>query len=392
MNTWDAIVVGAGYLGCSISYYLSKAGLKTVLIDQGSIGAGASSANYGNIQVQDAELEHSLPMVLAGRASFETLQEELEADFGLRTLGSLLIAEREQHVPGLKDRAAQLRANGIAVDWLDRADLKRLEPHLAADQTFGALFNPNEMQINPFRLMWAFVHQARQHGLDLLLRTPVTGFMVQSGRLLGVKTDRDLLYGGITILATGAWSRHLGDQLGLNIPVHHVRGQAAATSHVGNLLRNYLASAAFFEEAHAESDLDRQAGPAAVLAIAPTVRGNLLLGETAEVVDHFGRESDVAGLLAIRRVALRFIPELRQASIIRSWAAPVAFTTDGRPYLGPVTGLGGLLLAVAFRSTVVITPLIGRTISQLVVSGQSELDISPVFTHQGSIRLDSHNH
>ena len=377
MSNWDVIVVGAGYLGCSISYYLSQAGLKTVLIDQGGIGAGASSANYGNIQVQDAELEHSLPMVLAGKACYETLPQELRADLGLRRLGSLLIAEREEHIAGLKDRAAQLRAAGIAVEWLNRADLQRQEPHLAVDQTFGALFNPDEMQLNPFKLMWAFVKQGQQHGGELRLHTPVTGFIVRNGRLLGVRTNQGQLYGGITILATGAWSGHLGNQLGINIPVKHVHGQAAVTSHVGSLLRNYLSTAAFFEDAHVESELDQDALPPAALAIAPTVHGNLLLGEAAEVVDHFRTESDAAGIMAISKVALRFIPSLRQASIYRSWAAPTAFTGDGRPYLGPVAGLEGLLLAIAFKSTVVITPLIGRTITQLVVNGQTELDITP---------------
>ena len=50
-NTFDAIVVGAGYIGSSIAYHLSKAGLKTALFDQGPFAAGASRANYGNIQI-----------------------------------------------------------------------------------------------------------------------------------------------------------------------------------------------------------------------------------------------------------------------------------------------------------------------------------------------------
>jgi sarcosine oxidase subunit beta len=74
---------------------------------------------------------------------------------------------------------------------------------------------------------------------------------------------------------------------------------------------------------------------------------------------------------------LRFLPVLRSAQILRSWAAPVAFTADDKPFVGPVEGLEGLLLALAFKSTVVITPLIGQTIAQLVTDGHSRLDISP---------------
>lgn len=374
MSSWDAIVVGAGYIGCSISCYLSQAGLKTLLIDQGGIGAGASSANYGNIQIQDAELAHSLPMVLAGKASYETLSDDLEAELDLRTVGSLLIAEKEDHVTLLKDRAVQLRAAGVSAEWMDRGDLKRVEPNLAVDQTFGALFNPDEMQLSPFKLMAAFVHQAKKHGCAFQLNTPVTGFIREHGRLLGVKTGQGQQLGAVTILASGAWSKQLGKQLDLDIPIKHVHGQAAVTSHVGSMLRNVLSSAAFFEDAHAE---DHNAPLAAALAIAPTAHGNLILGEASEVVDHFRKESSAAGIAAICDVAMRFLPGLSTANILRSWAAPVAFTEDGRPYLGPVSELEGLLLAVAFKSTVVITPLIGRVITQLVTTGHTELDIAP---------------
>ena len=188
MAAFEAIVIGAGYIGCAISYYLAQAGLKTVLVDQGGIAAGASKANYGNIQVQDAELDHSLPMVLAGRPGFETLADELGQDIGLRRVGSLLIAETESHVSGLLARAQRLQLAGVAVEWLSPPDLARLEPHLNVSQTHGALYNSNEAQINPFQFIWAFVRQARKKGLQLRLHSPVEDFIIANGRVKGVVT------------------------------------------------------------------------------------------------------------------------------------------------------------------------------------------------------------
>ena len=74
MLTFDAVVVGAGYIGCSVAYHLANAGLRTVLIDRRESAGEASRANYGNIQVQDAELDHSLPMIQAGYACFADLE------------------------------------------------------------------------------------------------------------------------------------------------------------------------------------------------------------------------------------------------------------------------------------------------------------------------------
>jgi glycine/D-amino acid oxidase-like deaminating enzyme len=66
-HTFDVIVVGAGYIGSSVAYHLCSAGLKTALFDQGSMAAGASRANYGNIQIQDMELSRSVEMITQGR-------------------------------------------------------------------------------------------------------------------------------------------------------------------------------------------------------------------------------------------------------------------------------------------------------------------------------------
>lgn len=378
MTTFDAIVVGAGYIGSAISYYLTLAGVKTALVDQGGIAAGASRANYGNIQVQDAELDDSLPLVLAGRASFETLPAELEANFDLRSIGSLLVTETESQVAGLLTRAERLRRAGVAVEWLAPAELARLEPFLDVTQTCGALYNPAEAQLNPFKLIWAFIHQARLGGLQLLLDTPVEDFVLAPGRVRGIITPHGRLESEVTILATGAWSAPLGRKLGLHLPVKHVHGEAAVTGYVGPVLTNHLSSAVFFEAVHHDDEADSQTHqPKAVLAIAPTVHGNLLLGEAAAEVDHFDNGSSPAAPGAISQVALRFLPMLRQVRLVRSWAAPVAFTTDDKPFVGPVTGLAGLLLAVAFKSTVVIAPVIGQAMAQLVMAGRSDLDLSP---------------
>ena len=377
MATFDAIVIGAGYIGSAISYYLTKAGLKTALVDQGGLAAGASRANYGNIQIQDAELDHSLPMVLAGKAAFDALEEALDHDIGLRLIGSLLIAESESQAIGLQTRAARLRASGVAVEWLNQEDLRRIEPHLDAGQTFGALYHPDEGQVNPFKLIYAFVHRAQQQGLHLQLHSPVEDFILGNGKVRGVVTPQGRLESKVTIMATGAWSAVVGQKLGLDIPVLHVHGQACATGYVGNLLNNHVASAAFFESIHADQQPAENGGPQATLAIAPTAEGNLLLGEASAVARSFSSHTHPAALKAISQVARRFIPALNSAQILRTWAAPVAFTADNRPFLGPVAGLEGLLLAVAFKSTVIITPLIGQVIAQLVSAGRSDLDISP---------------
>ena len=72
-----------------------------------------------------------------------------------------------------------------------------------------------------------------------------------------------------------------------------------------------------------------------------------------------------------------YFPALRSLRVLRGWATPVAFTRDGLPFLGPVKEIPGLILATAFKSTVIVTPLVGELVTHLVMGEQTGLDLAP---------------
>jgi glycine/D-amino acid oxidase-like deaminating enzyme len=370
-HTCDALVIGAGYIGCSVAYHLAAAGLRTALLDRGGIAAGASSANYGNVQVQDAELSHSLPMITAGLACFEHLEEELGCAVGYRPLGSLLLIETESQWQTMAARLPGLHAAGIRAEIVPADHLPQLKPLLDARSVLGACYYPNEGQLYPFALMWAYLHRALGYGLSLHTHTEVVSFEVQGGRLRGVQTNRGYFSAGVVVLCTGAWTAQLGQALGRKWAIHHVHGQALVTEVTPMRLGSHIASAAFFE------DIEGSNSNGAVLAISQTGHGNILLGEAGLVTDDLGSAATAGGQVAITEMVSRYFPALRQLRILRGWAAPVAFTPDGLPYFGPVSDILGLILATAFKSTVIVTPLVGKTIKQLVVDGNTSLDLTP---------------
>jgi sarcosine oxidase subunit beta len=375
MPTYDALVIGAGYIGCSVAYHLTQAGLRTALIDRGGIGAGASTANYGNIQVQDAELDHSLPLIRAGYACFETLEEELGSPVGLKRLGGLLLIENESQWQVMAARLPQLHAAGIQAEMVPAEHLPELEPLLDPTSVLGACYHEHEGQVYPFSLLWAYVRRGLERGLALHLGVEVTGMDIQNGRVQRLRTSEGDFSAGVVALCTGAWTRPLGRAAGRVWDIPHVHGQAFVTEAAPDLrLRNHIASAAFFEEAHEDGDAG---GEHAVLAISQTGDGHFLLGEAARTTDDLGKAATPAGQAAIARVVGRHFPALRRLRVLRGWAAPVAYTHDGLPYFGPVADIEGLFLATAFKSTVIVTPLAGRTIAQLVVDGRTDLDLSP---------------
>ena len=369
----DAVVIGAGYIGCAVAYHLAAAGLRTALLDRGGVAAGASRANYGNVQVQDAELSYSLPLVKAGYSCFERLEETLGQPVGFRRIGSLLLLETEAQWQLMAGRLPALHAAGIRAELVPAGRLPELEPLLDPRTVLGACYHPDEGQVYPFGLMWAYLRLACRLGLTLHTNTEVTGFLTTGGRLAGVKTRRGEISAGMVVLCTGAWTLALGRLLDRRWTIQHIHGQALVTEATGQRLNNHIASAAFFEEMHGEAG--DSAG--AVLAIAQAAAGNFLLGEAGVVTDSLSSQVTLAGQAEIAAVTSRFFPALRRLRVLRGWAAPVAFTADGLPFLGPVADLPGLILATAFKSTAIVTPLVGRLVAQLVVDGRAELDLSP---------------
>jgi sarcosine oxidase, subunit beta len=370
-NVFDVIVIGAGYIGSSVAYHLCAAGLRTALFDQGSMAAGASCASYGNIQIQDLELSKSVELIRMAPTRLATLEENLERKVGLRRIGGLLLIETENQWQMMEARLKALHSQGIHSELVPAAYLPEVEPRLDTSTLLGGLYHNEEGQIDPFQLIWGYLVQARRLGLQEFYFTEVTGFDVKNGRLEGIITPHEYYSAGRVVLCTGAYTRQLGRLLGREWDIQYILGQAMVTDPAEPVLHNHISSASFFEPTPADQEGLVRLG----LAISQSIHGHLLLGEAMVAADTFQRRVPSRSLQAIAGYVLRYFPSFCRLRVRRSWSAPVAYTPDWCPWLGPVPGIEGLFLATAFRSTVVVTPLIGELVTKLVTGGKCDLNI-----------------
>jgi sarcosine oxidase subunit beta len=373
-QSWDVVVVGGGLIGSAAAYHLARSGVRTLLIEQGDLASGASGANFGNVQVQDAEFGLSMELTLQGYEMFSSLEADLDYDLDQRRTGSLLLIETERQWAAMEQRAASLQAVGVRAQLLDLDGARRLAPGLSPEVIIGALYHGREGMLNPFKLVRAYARRGQEYGLEVWTHTEVTKVCVQGGRVTGVVVREPWSNGsgarhipaGWVVLATGAWARRLALTAGVDLPLRWVHGEALITEPLPLLTRHAISSAAFFEQTE-ESE-------AQIVGFCMRQRpeGNVMIGEAAQVTGALGRRVTRTALPAIAREAQVRFPALRQAAVVRGWAVPVAFVPDIRPLLGPTDKVAGLLVATGLKSTIILTPLVGALVADMVAG--RELD------------------
>lgn len=374
-KTYDAIVVGAGVVGCSIAYHLTEAGLRVALVEQNHIGSGASGANFGMVQSNDVEVNHSIPMVLAGYKRFDTLEEELGMSVEFRRIASLRLLSSEKQFEGSKERASILPSAGIPYEYVPPERIPEIEPAVDIRNLYGATYASYQGQVNPFLLMWAFLRIAIQKGLDIFSHNEVQNFMIQSGKIVGVKTNHYTILGGRVVLATAAWTRKLGIQLGMNWNIHTFRASAMVTERFTSLKIHNIVTSADHIETQVNGPQDEEL---TVLALSQTPEDNFLIAQADRPGEVLDSKISHAAPHAMAYMATRYFPILRTARIIRSWTAPTTYTDDGMPLFGFVNDIEGLILAASFRSAIVNAPIAGEVVTQLITQGYCDLiDISP---------------
>src|SRR5919198_5939756 len=119
----DVVVVGGGVIGAACAYALAGAGARVRLCERSFVASGSSGACEGNVLAWDKELERELPLALRSADLWAQLAHELPRDFEYDRKGSIVVAETNEELGAMRERARTLAAHGVASAALDGAGL-----------------------------------------------------------------------------------------------------------------------------------------------------------------------------------------------------------------------------------------------------------------------------
>ncbi|MFC9928922.1 glycine oxidase ThiO [Streptomyces sp. NPDC127190] len=380
-RTSDVLVIGGGIIGLVTAWRAAQRGLATAVVDP-EPGGGAAQVAAGMLAAV-TELHYGEETLLAlnlesarrypGFAA--ELTELTGQDLGYRRCGTLAVALDADDRAHLRELHLLQQRSGLESQWLSGRECRRLEPMLAPGVR-GGLRVDGDHQIDPRRLAAALVTACERTGV-VFHRAWAERLDVVRDRAAGVTTtDGTELRAEQVVLAAGSLSGRLaGVPEALLPPVRPVKGQVLRLT-VPQRYAPFL------------SRTVRAVVRGSQVYLVPRENGELVVGATSE---ELGWDTTVTagGVYELLRDAHELVPGITELPLTETRAGLRPGSPDNAPLLGP-SGLAGLLLATGhYRNGVLLTPVTGDLMGQLLAGGELPQEARP-FTPQrfGAVRME----
>jgi glycine oxidase len=360
MTRTDVAVAGAGLIGLAVAWRCAQRGLAVTVVDE-TPGAGASYAAAGMLApVAEATYgeEGLLELCRASLERFPAFVAEAERASGvtvdLRTAGTLLVAFDADDMRALDALHAFHREIGLPAERLTAGQARRREPTLTP-RLRGALHVPGDHSADARALHAALLGAAQASGVRVL-PARVEAVRVEQGRATGLRLSGSDAAAGTdlgaatVVLALGAWSAALPGAPPL--PVRPVKGQILRLRGAAGVLGRTVRALVRGRQVY----------------LVPYAQEGLIVGATTEEKG-FDAAVTAGAVHDLLHDAVEVVPAITELELVETLARWRPGTPDNAPLLGPST-LPGLVVATGhYRSGVLLSPVTGDAIAELLTTG-----------------------
>ncbi len=360
------VIVGAGMAGLSTAFHLADKGADHVLLlDKGHIGSGSSSRS-GAVNTMLMATENATRARAISFDIFERFDRILD-DYAFHQDGCLAI-----FTPDQLESAAQLhdmqRAAGARFDVLERRNVEKRFPDLCLKDDERGVLDYRGGWSEPDRYIPALAAKVRELGVEIREQQTVEDFLVENGRVVGVRTRQaGELRADATVCTVNAWANSLLARVDQPLPV-----------------RNFVHERFVTKPFEGTPQLPAVNDDAVGVYYRPTEANALLLGSGAIEPEQVNPDPDFdLTQLSPAEMSLPFIldavgerlPLMQGAEIDYHRVGLVSYPIDFLPNVGPVAALPGLFLGTNFCSGGFgHHPMAGRLLAEYILDGQTTFD------------------
>ena len=317
---YDYIVIGGGGHGLATAYYLARNhGAKRVaVLEKGWIGGGNVGRNTtivrSNYLLDGNEpfYEHSLKL-------WEGLEQDINYNAMISQRGILNLVHSDAQRDAFTRRGNAMILNGADADLLSTETIQKRYPFLNVNNARfpikGGLAQHRGGTVRHDAVAWGYARAADQLGVDIIQNCEVTGFRIESGKCLGVETNRGYIKGDKVASCVAGSSGRLMAKANMRLPIESHVLQAF----VSEGLKPVLPGVITFGAGHfycSQSD-----------------KGGLVFGGDLDGYNSYAQRGNLPVVEDVCEGAMAIFPMLGRVRLLRMWGGIMDMSMDGSPII-----------------------------------------------------------
>ena len=326
------IVVGAGIIGASLAYHLSRAGTEVLVFEAKHKSGGVATPNsFAWINASWGNVPAYVKLRMRAMAEWRSLKM-LHSDLAVNWCGGLLW---DLPVAELHEFKLQHQALGYDVKLVTAAQIATLEPALI-DRPALAVHVAEEGAIEPVGAVRGFLSAALALGATLRKNVEVLRVLQVGNRIIGVETSAGAFRADEVVLAAGVQTKSLLETCGIKLNLDAPAGLLVYSKPIANCISGLIL--------------------APHIHVRQTAAGRLVAGSDfggAQPGDDPTKAAE--NLFGVLREFLRVQVDMEMDYYTVGYRPTPA---DGLPAIGRPANLEGLYIAV-MHSGITLAPIVG---------------------------------
>jgi dimethylglycine dehydrogenase len=378
------VIIGGGAVGASSLYHLAKKGwTDCVLLEKNELTAGSTWHAAGNVPTFSTSWA-VMNMQRYSTELYARLGEEVDYPMNYHQTGSIRLAHSKERMQEFERAKGMGLQQGMNLEILTPEEVKARYPFIETHDIKGALYDPNDGDIDPAQLTQALAKGARDMGAKILRFCPATGVTQKEDGSWIVHTDKGDIACEYVVNAAGYYAQQVGEWFkpygGRTVPMMVMSHQYVLTEEIPEieawskengrklpLLRDVDVSYYFRQEKHGFN-----IGP-----YEPNCKAEWA-GSPDEVPNDFSFQlwtDDLERIEEIVADSMERVPLAATAGISRIINGPIPYAPDGMPLLGPMPGVTNAFEACVFTFGIAQGGGAGKVLAEWIVDGATEWDM-----------------
>jgi sarcosine oxidase subunit beta len=364
-STYDVVIIGGGGHGLACAYYLARYhGITNVcILEKGYLAGGNTARNTAIIRSN-----YLTPEGVAFYDQSVRLYQELSQEFDYNILyserGHFTLAHTDAAMRTSRWRAEVNKQLGVHSELIYPEDIAKLCPSLnLSDKVrypiLGALYHPPGSIARHDAVAWGYARGAAEAGVEIHQQTPVTGIIIENGKVKGVQTTRGTVYANKVMQATAGSSSLIAKMAGFQLPIRTIPLQACVSVPVKPFLDQIIVSGSLH------------------VYVSQSSRGELVMGGSTDPYALYSTRSTLDFKEGLLGHMLELLPMLGEMKILRQWAGMADMTPDFSPVMGKTPVENYYIDAGWGTWGFKATPVCGLTMAHTIATGEPHDLIKP---------------